>query len=106
MGNFALSIVMRYLHIICAVTIVGGIVFISIALKPALKLLDDDGRKSFQAVIQRRFHRTVFLCFAGLTISGAYNWIMLADQYQAMGPKGNAVIGVKVLLAAIAFVII
>jgi len=106
MDHAILQIAMRYLHILSAIIIVGGMIFISIALKPALRLLDDDRRQSFQDVLHRRFHRVVYLCFAGLLISGAYNWIRLAPAYHEMGPKGNAVIGVKVLLAAIAFVLI
>ena len=106
MDNPILIIVLRYIHIVSSVVLVGGMVFMSVALKPALKTLDDERRRTFQQRVERGFKRAVYVCFLGLFISGIYNWIRLADQYKEMGPKGNIVIGIKALLAAIMFVII
>ncbi|NIP85561.1 MAG: hypothetical protein GTO03_08350, partial [Planctomycetales bacterium] len=92
--------------ILATAMLVGGMIFISVALKPALKALDDERRQRFQQTVEGRFKRVVYLCFLALVISGAYNWIRLADQYKAMGPKGNMVIGIKVLLAMIMLAII
>jgi uncharacterized membrane protein len=106
MENPILIVALRYVHIVSTAVLVGGMVFMSVALKPALKTLDDERRRTFQQIVERGFKRAVYLCFLGLFISGAYNWIRLADQYKEMGPKGNIVIGIKVLLAVIMFVII
>ena len=106
MNHAVIQIAMRYVHIICAIIMFGGLLFSSIALKPALKLLDDATRDMFEKALTVRFTRVIWVCFAGLMVSGAYNWILLADDYKAMGPKGNAVIGIKVLLAVFTFIII
>jgi uncharacterized membrane protein len=106
MENPILIVALRYVHIVSTAVLVGGMVFMSVALKPALKTLDEERRRMLQQAVERGFKRAVYLCFLGLLISGAYNWIRLADQYKEMGPKGNIVIGIKVLLAVMMFVII
>ena len=35
-----------------------------------------------------------------------YNWVHLAAEYREIGPSGNALIGTKVLLAAILFAVV
>ena len=106
MSSAVIDILIRYVHVVSAVIVVGGIIFISVAVKPALKVLDDDQRRDFQDIMHKRFVRMVLGCFAALFVTGVYNWVKLVPQYQAMGPKGNAVIGIKMLLAAIVFLIV
>ena len=101
-----LDIVLRYLHVMCAIIMVGGMIFISLAVRPALKTLEEGPRESFQQVMQRCFHLAVYLCFVGLLISGVFNWMKLAAEYKQIGPQANAVIGIKFLLAVIVFGVI
>ena len=97
---------MRYIHIVSAILAVGGMSFILICLTPAVRLLDDTFRASLDQMVHHRFLRLLWASIAGLTVSGAYNWYMLADQYKAMGPIGNALIGTKVLIAVIMFAVV
>lgn len=106
MESAAFQIALRYLHVAAAVVLVGGMTFLSIALKPSARLLADADRKRLMDAVQERFKRVVYLCFAVLAASGFYNWMLLADAYRGLGPRANAVIGIKVLLALIAFAII
>lgn len=99
----ALSVLMRYLHIVSAVVAVGGMAFMLLCLSPAAKLLDEKTRESLLDAVHGRFQRVVWACIGGLIVSGLYNWMLLAGAYKAMGPIGNALIGTKVLLAAIIF---
>ena len=96
---------MRYLHIVSAVLAVGGMCCVPLCVRPAVRLLDDDLRESVLKIVSTRFHRILGLCIAGLLISGVYNWVQNAAVYKAMGPKGNALIGTKVLLALVMFVV-
>ena len=106
MDNAILIVVMRYLHIVSAVVLVGGMAFLSFALKPSFGVLDEEPRRNLQQAVERRFKRIIHLCFAGLFISGGYNWVRLAEAYKAAGPKANIVIGIKFLLAVIVVVIV
>jgi uncharacterized membrane protein len=101
-----LDIVMRYLHIVSAILAVGGLSFVAACLTPAMRVLDDGFRAQVAQVVMGRFVKIVWLAIAGLIVSGVYNWIMLAGTYKDLGPKGNALIGTKVLLAVILFGII
>jgi uncharacterized membrane protein len=106
MDHPALQVAMRYIHIVSAILAVGGMSFILICLAPSLRLLDDTFRGSLDKLVHHRFLRLVWASIAGLTVSGAYNWYMLAGEYKAMGPMGNALIGTKVLLAVIMFAVV
>ncbi|MBI1335337.1 MAG: hypothetical protein GC164_00065 [Phycisphaera sp.] len=106
MHNLVLQIVMRYLHIVSAIIAVGGVSFISLALLPGTKMLDEQLRQSTLALITRRFNIVVWWCVGGLVVSGVYNWMLLAQTYKDMGPIGNALIGTKVLLALLLFAVI
>ncbi len=105
MENPVLDIFMRYLHVVSAVLAVGGLCFMPICVAPAVRLLDDGLGESVLKIVRSRFHRLLWICIAGLVVSGVYNWVGLAQVYKDMGPKGNALIGTKVLLALIMFVV-
>jgi uncharacterized membrane protein len=106
MDHPVLQVAMRYVHVVSAIMAVGGMSFILICLVPSLRLLDDTLRGSLDKLVHHRFLRLVWASIAGLTISGAYNWYMLAGEYKAMGKIGNALIGTKVLLAVIMFAVV
>lgn len=97
------QIVMRYMHVVSVVAAVGGILFLSVCLSPAVRLLDDGFSESWMKLIRRRFHRMLWISIVGLFVSGVYNWVLLAPMYKEMGPVGNALIGTKALLAFVVF---
>jgi uncharacterized membrane protein len=100
-----LDILMRYVHISSAILAVGGMAYILVCLWPSMRLVDDTFRAAILELTGRRFSRLLHVAIAGMLISGIYNWIRLAGVYLDMGPIGNALIGTKVLVAMIMFVI-
>jgi uncharacterized membrane protein len=106
MENPILQIFMRYLHIVSAITVVGGIMFMMLCLTPAVRLLDDGFRATLMQLVHRRFIRVLWIAIAGLIISGGYTWYSFAGTYKDMGPLGNALIGTKVLLELILFAVV
>jgi len=104
MDHPILQILMRYLHIVSAVMAVGGIAFLAFCLSPVMRLLDDGFSESWMKRVRERFHKVMWISIGGLIVSGIYNWVLSASIYKAMGAKGNALIGIKVLLAIIIFV--
>ena len=106
MDNPTLIIIMRYIHIVSAITAVGGIMFCMLCLSPAVRLLDDGFRDSLLKLVHGRFLRVLWVCIAGLTISGVFAWMHWAPIYKDMGPLGNALIGTKVLLAVMMFAVV
>ena len=106
MDHWLLVIVMRYIHVVSAILLVGGTSFIVIAMRPSLRLLENGLGASVQKLAMDRFMRVVWIAIVGLFLSGAYNWILSADLYRQMGPIGNALIGIKVLVAAGLFALV
>lgn len=103
MDHPILAIVMRYLHIVSAIAAVGGLIFAITCLRPALRVIEGGLSDSILQAVRRRFLKLQALSILGLIISGVYGWMVFAAEYRDMGPKGNALIGTKVLLAMILF---
>lgn len=105
MDHPILVVAMRYLHIVCAIVAVGGLAFIPFCLRSSLRLLEGGLSDSVMGLVYRRFHRVLAFCIAGLVVSGTYNWIRLNDAYNTL-PAGQPLIGTKVLLALVMFVVV
>ncbi|MCE9592008.1 MAG: hypothetical protein K8S99_15985 [Planctomycetes bacterium] len=100
-----INVVMRYIHIVSAVVAVGGMACILICLTPAVRVLDESFRDALLKLVHHRFQRVVWVCIAGLTLSGVWRFIQLQQQH-AYGKLGHALIGTKILLALILFAIV
>jgi len=103
MDSAVLQILMRYVHIVSAIMAVGGLSFMLLCLLPVVRVLDDGFSEAWIRLIRARFHKILWISIGGLVISGLYNWVLLGPTYKAMGALGNALIGIKVLLAMIMF---
>jgi uncharacterized membrane protein len=98
-----LDIGFRYLHIISAVALAGGMLFWAACLLPAMRLLDDTFHRSVLALALQRFRRIVILSTIALLASGIYNWMRLNPLYNELrsaggAPLGQMLIGTKTLL--------
>ena len=106
MEHWIIQIVMRYVHIVSAILLVGGTAFIAMVMRPCLLRVEDGVRASVQKLTLDRFIRIVWIGITGLVISGVYNWITFAATYRELGPAGHSLIGMKVLLAMILFALV
>jgi uncharacterized membrane protein len=102
----AFDIVMRVTHIVAAVIVVGGLAFVPMLVRPVARRFDAATADQITSLIEARLRNWLWLGVVGLLLSGGYNWIGNAGIYKAMGPIGNILIGVKFLLAAIAFALL
>ncbi len=105
-----LDITMRVLHILSAIALLGGTIFIVIALLPALRLVDEQFKSSLMEIVKKRFYRISHPAIVLLLITGIYSWMKNIDVYRLSskqnGPLLQGLLGTKVLLAAIVIVII
>ncbi len=106
MDHWFLLILMRYVHIASAILLVGGTAFVAIAMRPSMRLLEENLAGSVQKMAMDRFMRVVWVGIAGLIVSGTYNWVVSASIYKDMGPVGNVLIGSKVLAAFALFALV
>jgi uncharacterized membrane protein len=97
---FPLLLIMRYMHILGAIMLMGGTIFVRFALAPTAALLDAAARTDLHEKVRARWSKFVMLAAALLLISGLVN-LALASRYEFGPPVGNKyhmIVGVKFLL--------
>src|SRR5690242_16917869 len=109
-----LAIFLRWIHIVAAMTAVGGTVFMRYALLPGVQTLADDARKSLHDQVRSRWAKIVMLCIAVLLVGGLTNYLIFvnaskgpewADWKASYGKIYNMVFGIKFLIALCIFFI-
>jgi len=105
-----LNIVMQLFHVAGAVALVGGLLFGSLVLLPAMRLTDESYRRGVLELIGRRFITVLHGAMALLLISGAYNWYINVGTYRVLKDVSmsrfmtvQSLLGLKVLLALVMF---
>jgi uncharacterized membrane protein len=100
-----LLLLLRYLHILGAIALMGGTIFMRFALVPSLDALSPDQRQTLQASLRARWARLVMLAITFLLISGLVSFLNIRQQFINFGPEHklptlyNALFGIKFLLA-------
>ena len=96
---------LRWIHILCAIALVGGTYFWRFALAPAMDGLDSAQRDKIADAVRPRWARLVMITSALLLLSGLWNAVANIKAYQFEGGLYHALVGIKLLLAlAIMFI--
>ncbi len=99
-----ISLLMRWMHILAAIALMGGTIFMRFALHPALQVLGADQQKALKGAIRGRWSKWVMASSGFLLISGIVN-IVLFSQAKEVSGLYHPIVGVKMLLAlAIMFI--
>jgi uncharacterized membrane protein len=99
-----LNLVFRWLHILAAITAVGGTIFARFVVFPALEPLPAEQRSSIHAAMRARWSKIVAAAIGFLLISGLYNFGVLVATYKL--PRWyHPVFGIKFLLALAIFML-
>jgi uncharacterized membrane protein len=103
-AQFLLDLVLRWLHILAAITAVGGAVFARFVVFPSLASLPEQDRDALHAVMRARWSKIVAAAIAFLLVSGLVNFMAIATRYDL--PRWyHPLFGVKFLLALAVFAI-
>lgn len=100
-----LNLAMRWLHIIPAIALIGGTIFMRFALVPAYEHLDDEQREKVQESIRRGWSRLLMPSIGFLLISGIVNTGNISIAYDFPGGYYNALLAIKIVLAIAIFYI-
>ena len=96
---FPLLLILRYMHILGAIALMGGAIFMRFALVPSVEELSDDTRRQLHERVRARWSRLVMLSAALLLLSGIAN-LGLAVRYEFNGfVSYNMLGGIKFILA-------
>ncbi|MEP6714035.1 MAG: hypothetical protein ABJC09_00595 [Terriglobia bacterium] len=97
----AFNILMRFIHIFSAITLLGGILAWRFGAIPATLALSEETRGKVGDALAVRWRPWIIGAVAGLLVSGAYNFL----SKTGLTPAYHAVIGIKILLALHVFAI-
>src|SRR5947209_4952592 len=100
---FPLLLLLRYMHILGAIALMGGTIFMRFALRPVVVGLPPETRTAVHEQVRGRWSKFVMLASALLLVSGITN-LALAGRYDfqpilGMDKGYHIVVGVKFLLA-------
>src|SRR4030095_15776991 len=99
---FPVLLILRYMHILGAIMLMGGTIFMRFALAPVVTGLDSNTKTNLHEQIRSRWSKFVMLASGLLLVSGIAN-LGLASQYKFEPVLGvlnyNMVVGIKFVLA-------
>jgi hypothetical protein len=98
---FPVQLGLRYLHIFGAIALMGGTIFMRLALLPTLKSLEGNAREPVHEGVRARWKMVVRIAAVLLLVSGIAN-LGLAARYDYHVPHGlsySMLGGIKLILA-------
>lgn len=99
-ASLVAALVMRWLHILSAIALVGSVLFYWYALRPVVAtVLTEDQREPFRNALVRRWRMLVHPPILFFLISGFYNYLAVTRFQHEDQPLYHALFGVKFLLA-------
>ncbi len=96
------SVVSRWMHILAAITAVGGTIFARYALVPAAGELPEADRVQLMTGVRTRWFKFVNAAILFLLVSGLYNIVMIMKYYK-VPVAYHILFTVKLLLALAIF---
>jgi uncharacterized membrane protein len=100
-------LILRYMHILGAIMLMGGTIFMRFGLAPVVAGLDDATKASLHQQVRARWSKLVMISSGLLLVSGIAN-LALASRFTyegALGEKYHMIVGIKFLLAIPIFLI-
>lgn len=96
--QFVVDVVLRWLHLFAAIAAVGGLIFMRLALLPAVGRLLPDQQALLHAEIRSRWSKVVAASILFLLVSGFINYILIIQRY-TLERYYHPLAGIKILLA-------
>ena len=102
---FYVDLLLRWMHILAAIALMGGAIFMRFGLHPALADLNADAQQALKGGVRRHWAKWVMASSGFLLLSGIVN-IVRYTQDKVVDPMPyHAIVTVKMLLALVIFFI-
>lgn len=102
-GTTLLNLISRWLHIIPVIIMVGGTLFLRLALLPALATSENaDLRDAMRESVRKKWAKWIGISTLVILVTGLYNTYFKAVTYE-LSPLYNGLLLVKILLAFAVF---
>jgi len=99
-----LTLVLRLFHILPAVFLAGGVLFMWSSMLPGLRTLDEESRRVAFSAVRGKWAKVVMICSALLIVTGLYNAVQNIIDYKYAIPYHAFVFLKLVLGIAIMFI--
>src|SRR3954447_17291316 len=100
---FPLLLILRYMHILGAIALMGGTIFMRFALRPVVVQLPSDTKATLHEEVRRRWARFVMLATLLILVSGLQNLMLTGgnafEPIFGMAKGYQMLVGIKFLLA-------
>lgn len=94
------DVVSRVVHVLTAISLVGGSLFAAFVVGPALRSLSEEAASVFRTALTSRWKMWVHAGIALFLVTGFYNYIRAMPAHNEVGDKiYHALLGTKMLLA-------
>src|ERR1700760_2727566 len=100
-----IAIVSRWIHILTAVVLVGGSIFLRFVLTPAAAQLPDDAHAKLKELVLGTWKKFVHGGIALFLLSGFYNYLVVQGPAHKGDKLYHPLMGIKILLALAIFVV-
>jgi hypothetical protein len=95
-----LPLLMRWVHIISAIVMLGGTLFFRSMVIPALRGSENpDAARSLRAAIHGRWRKLIPWLILAFLVSGFYNYLAVTRQLHPDTPAYHMIFGIKFLLS-------
>jgi len=98
-----LPLIMRWTHILSAIMMLGGALFLRFVLKGALASIPETERATLAAAVRKRWKVFVMALTTLLLISGFYNYLMVTRHEHDGVALYHMLFGIKFLLSLAVF---
>jgi hypothetical protein len=99
---FWLFLILRYMHILGAIALMGGTIFMRFALRPVVVGMPPEARAAFHEQVRSRWAKFVMVATLLILVSGVTNLAMASRftfEEKPFGVSYHMLVGVKFLLA-------
>jgi uncharacterized membrane protein len=98
--DLVLRLVFRWLHILPAVILLGGVFFMRLALSPAVAAYGDEDRRRLYDSLRGRWAKWVMISAGLLLVSGIINTVLIIKAEEAPPPGlYHGLLTLKIILA-------
>ena len=102
-----LNLALRWLHVLSAITLVGGVLYTRFAVLPLLESLDEERRESVGAAMRRNWAKYMMIALTILLVTGITNMILIPKTIDpAVKSNYSMLVGIKFMLAMPVFFIV
>jgi len=103
-SNELIALVMRWIHLLCAVAVGGSILFHWLVLRPAAaKSLSPDQHAALRDALMKRWKMLIHPSILLFLVSGFYNFIAVTAPLHKGQGEYHMLFGIKFLLAIVIF---